>query len=83
MSESSPRIEVVISEVVRRVEVTVLEAGGGLHVVRLGAHNGAVPWTSLAGVPANLCTATLSEDAVNIEFHDLQGNLITRAPFLT
>lgn len=72
-----------MTQVVRRVEVVLTEAGGGAHVVRMGALPGVLPWTAIKGVPANLCTATLSEDGVNIDFHDLMGNLVTRAPYLT
>lgn len=83
MSEQLPIIEVTIMEVVRRVEVVIAEGGGGLHTVTAGSHAGAVPWSALTSVPSNLCTASLSGDALSIEFHDLHGNLITKAPYLT
>ena len=83
MSEHNPRIEVVLTQVVRRVEVVMTEGGGGLHTVVAGSHTGAVPWGAISGVPPNLCTASLSADGVCIEFHDLEGRLISRAPFLT
>lgn len=77
-----PNIEVSITEIVRRVEVTIQEVGGGAHSVVVAGTTHSLPWSSVTGKPSNLCTATLSEDEVSIEFYDLAGNLITKAPFL-
>ena len=76
------KTEVVLTQVIRRVEVTVHEAGGGVHEVTVGSHPASVPWSALTSVPANLCLATVTEDQVSIEFRDLAGNLISKAPYL-
>lgn len=83
MIESAQNIEVRITEVVRHVEVNLQEGSGARYAVSVGAMPAAVPWSALTSVPANLCVAQVTEDEVSIEFRDLAGNLITRAPFLT
>lgn len=82
MSMTAARTEVVLREVVRHVEVTLREREGGAFAVCSGVAAGTLPWSALRSVPANLCVATVTDDEVSIEFRDLQGQLITRAPYL-
>lgn len=94
MSNTSNKIEVILTQVIRRVEVTmqesggkihhvtVHEAGGGGHQVTLGSPPDPVPWSALTSIPANLCLATVAEDGLTIEFRDLAGHLISKAPYL-
>ncbi|TDU64112.1 hypothetical protein EI77_04296 [Prosthecobacter fusiformis] len=82
ISNHAAKTEVVLTQIIRRVEVTVQEGGGGTHQITVGSHPGSVPWSALTSVPANLCLATVTEDRLSIEFRDLAGNLISKAPYL-
>ncbi|MES2737238.1 MAG: hypothetical protein V4672_13020 [Verrucomicrobiota bacterium] len=75
------KVSVAITQIVRSIEVSITQVDGSTTVV-MGSRPANVPWSAVTAKPDNLCTFRIDDAQLYVELRDLNGNIITKVPYI-